>query len=501
MFKVFLADDNELSRKAVKNSVSWKKSGCKIVDEAQNGLEALEKILEIKPDIALLDIKMPGLSGLEVAQKIKEEKLNCLVILITAYDDFAFAREGLKLGVFDYLLKPVSEEELQEVIKKAIEKLREQGKQTERFMSRKLLREGISGSETAAKALREELQEEWRFKEYCILLISSEENIGEAEFIELTKICESRLPIHLLDVWTQEGLAFLCIFQQVMLSRDYCLTALKAGNLIVNKLKAYGKTAVVSISETSEKTDDLQKLFKHAVFSKNSRFFLENQSVIHYDSLRSHSIQDDYKRMEYFGDFLADCRSGSEKIEQSLDRFLELLGADQSYDVEYIRNILIQTGIMMTYSLREKGIKNAEKSVNDIIRELSECPSIQKAFSWLRSYAKELSRVCLEKQKYSAQTKRILEYLNSNYKKHISLQDASDALKLSNAHICRLLKNDTGETFVTLLNKIRIREAIRLLREGELKVYEVADQVGFSNYAYFYQLFKKETGYSPSEFK
>ena len=114
---------------------------------------------------------------------------------------------------------------------------------------------------------------------------------------------------------------------------------------------------------------------------------------------------------------------------------------------------------------------------------------------------KKLSRVCLEKQKYSAQTKRILEYLNSNYKKHISLQDASDALKLSNAHICRLLKNDTGETFVTLLNKIRIREAIRLLREGELKVYEVADQVGFSNYAYFYQLFKKETGYSPSEFK
>lgn len=112
MYKVFLADDNELSRKSVKNSVSWKKSGCKISGEADNGLAAYQMIMELKPDIALLDIKMPGLSGLDVAKKLKEEGMDCLIVLITAYDEFAFAREGLKLGVFDYLLKPVSEDEL-----------------------------------------------------------------------------------------------------------------------------------------------------------------------------------------------------------------------------------------------------------------------------------------------------------------------------------------------------------------------------------------------------
>ena len=79
-------------------------------------------IMELKPDIALLDIKMPGLSGLDVAKKLKEEGMDCLIVLITAYDEFDFAREGLKLGVFGYHLKPVSEDELQEVIRKAVAK-------------------------------------------------------------------------------------------------------------------------------------------------------------------------------------------------------------------------------------------------------------------------------------------------------------------------------------------------------------------------------------------
>lgn len=93
-----------------------------------------------------------------------------------------------------------------------------------------------------------------------------------------------------------------------------------------------------------------------------------------------------------------------------------------------------------------------------------------------------------------------MEFLNKNYAEHITLQDLSDYMGLSCAHICRILKNDTGETFVTLLNKIRIMRATRLLKSSEWKVYEVAAAVGYSNYAYFYQMFKKETGVSPKEY-
>lgn len=109
MYKVLLADDNALSRKAVRQSVSWKNNGCKIVGEAENGVKACQMIRELRPDIVLMDIRMPGMTGLEAIRCLKEEGIDSLYILITAYDDFAFAKEGIQLGVFDYILKPVAE--------------------------------------------------------------------------------------------------------------------------------------------------------------------------------------------------------------------------------------------------------------------------------------------------------------------------------------------------------------------------------------------------------
>ena len=105
MYKVLLADDNALSRKAVRQSVSWKNNGCKIVGEAENGVKACQMIRELRPDIVLMDIRMPGMTGLEAIRCLKGEGIDSLYILITAYDDFAFAKEGIQLGVFDLYLK------------------------------------------------------------------------------------------------------------------------------------------------------------------------------------------------------------------------------------------------------------------------------------------------------------------------------------------------------------------------------------------------------------
>ena len=82
---------------------------------------------------------------------------------------------------------------------------------------------------------------------------------------------------------------------------------------------------------------------------------------------------------------------------------------------------------------------------------------------------------------------------------HIGLSDAAADAGISESHLCRLLKNETGETFVNILNKIRIQKALELIRSGGYKVYEVAETVGFSNYAYFYQIFKKITGRAPTD--
>ena len=141
MYKVLLADDNALSRKAVRQSVSWKNNGCKIVGEAENGVKACQMIRELRPDIVLMDIRMPGMTGLEAIRCLKGEGIDSLYILITAYDDFAFAKEGIQLSVFDYILKPVAEKELQRVIQKAVDDLTQEIQDGEKEKRRRLLNE------------------------------------------------------------------------------------------------------------------------------------------------------------------------------------------------------------------------------------------------------------------------------------------------------------------------------------------------------------------------
>ena len=283
--------------------------------------------------------------------------------------------------------------------------------------------------------------------------------------------------------------------------REYYLTSLKVAEYMQERLQKRGIAAVISISEVTKKTADIPFLYEHAVFARNSRFFLENQKMIHYESLRSRSIRNEYEMMEELEAFYLSCRNQSGKIEENLERFLQCMENNGTYDAKYVKDILIQVGIMMTCQVREKDMGRSSKNADQIIKELNECRTAREAYAWLQDYAAQLAGSSSSAAKLSVPARRILEYMNQHFQEHLSLQDVSDALDISSSHICRVLKNETGETFVTLLNKIRIQEAGRLLQEGKWKVYEVAEKCGFSNYAYFYQLFKKETGISPTEWK
>ena len=121
MYTIYIADDNELARKALSHSVKGISDQYHVIGEAANGKKALKQIEQLRPDIALLDIRMPGLSGLEIMAELKKQGQNVHCILITAYDDFSYVKEGLKLNACDYLLKPVSDADLALALEKTAE--------------------------------------------------------------------------------------------------------------------------------------------------------------------------------------------------------------------------------------------------------------------------------------------------------------------------------------------------------------------------------------------
>lgn len=121
MIRVLIVEDEEIIRKGLINTIDWLSKECSIVGEAINGLDGLEKIKELRPDLVIADIKMPILNGLDMIKEAQNEKIIFESILLTSYGEFEYAKEGIKLGVVDYLLKPLDDE----LLYKALDKVRE----------------------------------------------------------------------------------------------------------------------------------------------------------------------------------------------------------------------------------------------------------------------------------------------------------------------------------------------------------------------------------------
>lgn len=529
MYRLFIADDNELARQALKRSIQWKELQCEFCGEASNGTDALAFIMDRKPDIVLMDIKMPGISGMDVISALRAKGTSSLFIMVTAYDDFTFMRQGMQMGVFDYILKPVDDKELYAVLCKAVESLIErdakkqiaqsykeksesyeaQMKEVNEELEGKLFIDAVNGSKDSAERFAKILKSKYRTHDYFLMLVVPEkEQAGGRlidEFIErqcrVMAECGSAYHAYAKGVWTKEGYLILFSFVRTMFLKEYDLQSLRMAEFIGKKNEEASTAVYVTISHVSSSFDELRDLFGQLLFCKNSRFFLENQKIIHYDSLRSHSISGEYIKMRKLEELYEACRDHHSSVKECMTDFLNQFSANEIYDKDYVKNILIQAAIMMVYIQREACVEeNDFPNVNEVVKELSEMHSLQNAFQWMLDFADRVEKSGDIGRKLSQQTKKILDYLNEHYAEPITLQDAANYMGISGTHVSRLIKNDIGETFITLLNKIRIRESIRLLRSGRYKVYEIAEMVGYSNYAYFFQIFKKQTGVSPKDY-
>lgn len=129
MINAIIVDDENLIRDGLKVIINWEKLGVKIAAEASNGKDALDIIKKIRPQLAIVDIKMPILSGIELIEVVKKEGINTLFIILSGYDEFGFAQQAIKFGAFRYLLKPVEPDELESCLCEAKIKIKQQSKE------------------------------------------------------------------------------------------------------------------------------------------------------------------------------------------------------------------------------------------------------------------------------------------------------------------------------------------------------------------------------------
>ena len=298
-----------------------------------------------------------------------------------------------------------------------------------------------------------------------------------------------------------KALYVLVYFRMFEVAKDYDIETMRLATQVYQASVEEKNDVCISISRCHDKFRDLGEAVKEAEFSFDSRFFIENRHVIHYNSLKSNSMSNIYPIMQKVEEFYGILREKPSEITKSLDEIETMFHAGGCFDLQVLRNILANMAIMINVVLAEHDDETEDQSLNagSIIQEMNAASSMDEAFQILRKYGvKVIVRAQGERENSDrAVTDRILDYLDHHYQEHLGLQDVCDYVGFSRGYVCRILKNDTGETFVSLLNKIRIEKAKEMLATHQYKVYEVAEATGFSNYAYFYQAYRKYTGLSP----
>jgi two-component system, response regulator YesN len=382
-YKVVIADDEKLILKNLAQIIDWQGLDCEIIGTAQNGQEVMEIIKNQQADLLLTDISMPEMSGIELLKTINQIDNKPMVILISGYDDFEYAKEGIKNNAFDYILKPIDYDELEDCVKRALNKLKEQK----------------------------------------------------------------------VSVYEREKYA---IYELI--------TSGKVDAQIKNKQALYFSMIVKNYMEDIE-----------LIFTKNEDFLSKwNPNLFVY----------------------------------------KLLDKEMMVVVEVAKRFINQEADItdaFAQQLLHEGSDQCIISVGKVVEQLFEIKHSVDAAKELLKYENYISGNVLTEERLKKEYKpsqsaadmmeAALDYIRSNFKTDLGVEKTAEQVGLSVSYFSLLFKQKTGLTFLDYLTNVRMEYACLFLQNTDLKTYEIAEKVGYTDQRYFSQVFKRKMKNTPSEYR
>lgn len=535
MFKVMIIDDEPIIRKGIKSILNWKKFDCEICAEASDGEEGKILIERYRPDILITDIRMPGLDGLKMINEVRDLIPDCKIIVLTGYRDFDYVQEALKLGVFDFVLKPSRIEELTSIIQRAVDELKRLRNRTEEFNKLKRL------FEQNIPVLREKFLYDLMYEIYP----NSEEILPRAELLGIN-ITDFFLLVVEIDNDDENGKpgqyeknlylfgiinTFMDVFSDsfdvisIPLKDSGVAFILKGAddsrqciNLISDKcnylqellINCFGFTVTIAVSSEGNGIMQLPQKFRECQEALERKFYLGNDSVIFYKDLNGFLKFEDYSLLDKYQKLLlAGIKTGNGKIViKRIEDIAAYINSLENPNMEYLKNFywgIITYINNIRLSVAEASNEPRVESINII--SLHNMISKSENINELNELLKEVSLSITAKiNNYNSKSIKLilrnaLDYIHEHYSEQLTLNDVAEHVYVSPSYLSRMFKKELGKNFVDYLNGLRIEKAKELLMDPRYKTYEVAEIVGIPDAHYFSRLFKKYEGVSPTEYR
>jgi two-component system response regulator YesN len=513
MVRVLIADDEKMIRDGIKAMVNWGELSIQDVDLAQDGLEAYSKASAHQPEIIIADIKMPGLSGLELISKLKAEGSNAHFIVLSGFAEFKFAKKAMMDGVKHYLLKPTSVDEITQVLRQVLNDL-DESLRAQHFIDNLKQQFLISMPSIKEQFLRDCVlnrlysQTEWQhYKE--LLGIDSHRRVrlvvaqleGSFEYLEvfaLKNIYEYTIPQDMILLSTIMGNKLLFVLGESDEETAVSLAAKAKEAFLV-----YYKMDVTTFIGTLTTLVHIHTEYKNALEGLGIRFYLGEGSIITSKDVNLGS-KTPFENIEYvLQNIVGSVRVGNvQEAAAGIDDFFEQLLASHC-DVQEALSYCMEVLVAVSRQVSEAG---GSVRLQDLAPVLG-MSKLEEIHSFTQQYTAQIATVNHEAhlQRHSECVAGMLRLVEEHYQdQELSLSWISkEKLFMHSDYLGKLFKKETGEYFSQYVMKYRIDKAQLWLKEDpDMKVYELAEKTGFGlNSQYFIKVFKKLTGRTPKEYK
>lgn len=523
--RVMIIDDEHHIRKLLKNSVDWTSFNMEIINEASTANEAFAFIEKEIPDIIITDICMPLIDGLEFSEEITKKYPNIKIVVLTGYSNFDYAKKAIKIGVSGFILKPINDDEIVQLLLKLKKTIEEENVKSSEFNNLKIqiqqdlpyLQERIF--ERIIKSENFDVHKSLeKAKQYSITLNENYLKIVVIDFLYPFSFEKEQVE----NNYEIKQQAFQTIKDKLENIDDIFCINIKNNKCVLfinNKMerltpfceeirqeidKKYGIYVNIGISTDYYHISEAKKAYKEAVLACDYRLIRGNNQTVYFDEVDLF-ITNTTNLIKMLENYNYAVKAGliKESINAIEQCFKKININNGVKDIMAIASNIILTivNICEEMNIESDAIFRNAKYPFDVISRIETIPRME-------DYINNLTKLLIleismqkDKDKLSV-VKKAKVIINNEYSNQsLSLSYIAEMLFVNPSYLSRVFKKESGKNFTAYILNVRIEKAVELAQNTELKAYEIAEKIGFSNEYYFSTCFKKQTGIAFSKFR
>ena len=521
MRKVIIADDELHIRNLLKYLVHWEQLGLTFAAEYDNGAEVVAHIEQEHIDIIITDIQMPGMDGLDMIRKVRETDPECRFVVISGYRDFAYAQAAVKLGVSDYILKPIDEDELNAALAAIIETESEDGgKQGKRDDRRKHFLPVLRGQRVISDAAQANREFGFHFAPsgcYFVAWMSicrakKQENTTERAQKKI-EILKDRLEgcCHDFESFMLSNLAYVILMQCAPDRKGELLRAvhdayqeLLRKEIPGDELRYYlsvGK-AVCELGEIRDSMESARFFIAGRIHYGTRRVYIADY-MQYADALQSQNIRIPYETSRSLGSALE--RADEVAIKGAIQDAFSFYQESSPKNSTLCFAIGRQIGELLVQKLGQFGINPGETRgiMEDLENRLDNSDTEEQIQIVVENICTEAvhRHLVAGRTDQNAYVLQVKAYIDSHYAENISLALLAEKIHINPAYLSTLFKNEIGVNYQDYLTAVRIDKAKQLLANEPMNISQIADAVGYGSARYFSKIFEAQTGVKPAEYR